>query len=77
MQVVAVGEAVGLDLDPIADDALDGEAPGVDRRRDVLDDGADAAIGGQVVGGAWAFIRAASAIAVIRPSGRPSRAAAA
>ena len=45
-EVVAVGIAVGLDLDPIADDALDGEAPRVDRRSDILDDGADPAIAG-------------------------------
>ena len=43
--VVAVGEAVGLDADHVADDALDREAAAVDARRDVLDDDAHAAVG--------------------------------
>jgi len=46
--VVTVGEAVGLDVDLVADDALDRKASAVDRRRDALDDGAAVAGRGDV-----------------------------
>jgi hypothetical protein len=39
-----VGERVGFDHDPVADDALDGEAAAVDLRRDALDHGAAAPV---------------------------------
>ena len=46
-QIVPVGIAVGLDLDAVADDALDREAPAVDRRRDALDHGANLPVAGK------------------------------
>ena len=42
--VVAVGEGIGLDDHPVADDPLDREAAVVDARRDVLDDRSAAAV---------------------------------
>src|SRR5919106_2963844 len=54
-QVMAVGEHIRLDPDVLADDALDGEPPGVDLGPQALHDHADGIGGAARLGGASAL----------------------